>query len=187
MMLHRFATHHKSARFLPGDLVEVRSSAEILSTLDENGTLENLPFMPEMLFFCGRQFRVSRRAFKTCVDDKEMRRLENSVFLEDLRCDGKSHGGCAKACLIFWKEAGLKPVGENLECAGRAKPRRRLGRNAAEQSKAPSPLHSAGALQMTASDLVALAGRDGQFFCQSSEILNASSPLPFWQPKQYLW
>jgi len=40
---------------------------------------------------------------------------------------------------------------------------------------------------MTASDLIALADHDGQFFCQSSEILNASSPLPFWQPKQYLW
>ena len=187
MMLHRFATNHKPNKFLPGDLVEVRSTAEILSTLDEKGTLENLPFMPEMMAFCGRQFRVSRRAFKTCVDDKEMRRLDNSVFLEDLRCDGKSHGGCAKACLIFWKEAWLKPAGENLECAGKAKRRRRFRSNAAEESKAPSPLRSAGALQMTASDLIALADHDGQFFCQSSEILNASSPLPFWQPKQYLW
>src|SRR2546421_390554 len=117
-MLHRSAANHKPARFLPGDLVEVRSPAEILSTLDEKGALENLPFMPEMLSFSGRQFRVSRRAFKTCVDDQEMRQIENTVFLEDVRCDGKNHGGCAKACLIFWKEAWLKPVGENLECAG---------------------------------------------------------------------
>jgi len=187
MMLHRFATNHEPARFLPGDLVEVRSSAEILSTLDERGALENLPFMPEMLSFSGRQFRVSRRAFKTCVDDQEMRQIENTVFLEDVRCDGKNHGGCAKACLIFWKEAWLKPVGENLECAGSAERRRRFPSNSAEESKAPTPLRSAGALQITASDLVALADRDGQFFCQSSEILNASSPLPFWQPKQYLW
>jgi len=163
MMLHRFATHHKPARLLPGDLVEVRSSAEILSTLDEKGTLENLPFMPEMLRYCGRQFRVSRRAFKTCVDDKEMRQLENAVFLEDLRCDGKSHGGCAKACLIFWKEAWLKPAGS------------------------PASTNGSGEPKLKPSDLVALASRDGQFFCQSSEILNASSPLPFWQPKQYLW
>ncbi len=84
-MLHRFATNHEPARFLPGDLVEVRSSAEILSTLDERGALENLPFMPEMLSFSGRQFRVSRRAFKTCVDDQEMRQIENTVFLEDVR------------------------------------------------------------------------------------------------------
>jgi hypothetical protein len=163
MMLHRFATNHKPARFFPGDLVEVRSSAEILSTLDEKGTLENLPFMPEMLCFSGRQFRISRQAFKTCVDDQEMRKLENTVFLEDLRCDGKSHGGCAKACLIFWKEAWLKPVGSSTSTKGSANPK------------------------LKPSDLVTLASRDGQFFCQSSEILNASSPLPFWQPKQYLW
>src|SRR5437870_330994 len=162
-MLHRSAANHKPARFLPGDLVEVRSSAEILSTLDEKGALENLPFMPEMLAFCGRQFRVSRRAFKTCVDDQEMRRLENSVFLEDLRCDGKSHGGCAKACLIFWKEAWLKPIGSSASTNDSGNPKLEL------------------------SDLVALAGHDGQYFCQSSEILNATTPLPFWQPKQYLW
>src|SRR5438876_843661 len=32
-----------------GDVVEVRSQAEILATLDENGELESLPFMPELL------------------------------------------------------------------------------------------------------------------------------------------
>ena len=40
--------------FKAGDLIEVRSAAEILATLDERGELENLPFMPEMLKFCGR-------------------------------------------------------------------------------------------------------------------------------------
>ena len=30
----------------------------------------------------------------------------------DLRCDGKAYGGCQAACLIFWKEAWLKPVKE---------------------------------------------------------------------------
>ena len=46
----------------PGDLVEVRSEAEILATLDANGRLDNLPFMPEMLAHCGRQYRVEKRA-----------------------------------------------------------------------------------------------------------------------------
>ncbi len=39
---------------LPGDVVEVLSEREILATLDENGTFEKLPFMPEMLDFCGK-------------------------------------------------------------------------------------------------------------------------------------
>ena len=32
--------------------------------------------------------------------------------------------------------------------------------------------------------LVSLALRNGEFFCQSSEIVEASRPLPWWQVKQ---
>ena len=49
-----------------GDWVEVRSREEILATLDENGRLEELPFMPQMFQYCGRRFRVIARAHKTC-------------------------------------------------------------------------------------------------------------------------
>jgi hypothetical protein len=149
-------------RLFPGDLVEVRSLEEILTTLDQRGALEKLPFMPEMTAFVGRQFRVSRRAFKTCVDDAEMRQLDDTVFLEGVRCDGASHGGCDRACLIFWKEAWLKPAGVNGAI------------DAGQQPK------------VTQSDLIRLANQDGQFFCQSTEIINASKPLPWWEPKQYL-
>ena len=41
-------------RLCAGDWVEVRSKAEILSTLDENGRLEGLPFMPQMFQYCGQ-------------------------------------------------------------------------------------------------------------------------------------
>src|SRR5262245_37605705 len=47
-------------RLRPGDLVEVRAPEEILQTLDTEGTLDQLPFMPEMLRFCGRRFQVSQ-------------------------------------------------------------------------------------------------------------------------------
>ena len=46
--------------------MEVRSADEILGTLDEHGRLDGLPFMPEMLEFCGRRVRVQSRAHKTC-------------------------------------------------------------------------------------------------------------------------
>ena len=52
--------------FKRGDRVEVRSPAEILRTLDDDGTLDRLPFMPEMLRYCGRQFTVDSRASKVC-------------------------------------------------------------------------------------------------------------------------
>ena len=148
---------------MPGDLVEVRSEAEILLTLDEKGRLDRLPFMPEMLKFCGQRFRISRRALKTCVDDQDIRQLDSTVFLEEVRCDGGSHNGCGRACLIFWKEAWLKPADGSISQNGFHRP------------------------LVNQSDLVSLALRNGEFFCQSSEIVEASRPLPWWQVKQYLW
>ena len=97
-----------------GELVEVRSKEEILRTLDRTGQLEKLPFMPEMLRFCGKRFRVYKRAHKTCdfVTNTGIRRLSNTVHLEDIRCDGSAHGGCQAKCLIFWKEAWLRRVSD---------------------------------------------------------------------------
>ena len=53
-------------RLCVDDWVEVRSKAEILSTLDENGRLEGLPFMPQMFQYCGQRIQVYKRAHKTC-------------------------------------------------------------------------------------------------------------------------
>jgi hypothetical protein len=93
-----------------GEWVEVRCADEILSTLDDTQSLDGLPFMPEMLQYCGRRFRVSKRAHKTCdtVKDYSIRRMTNAVHLDDLRCDGAAHAGCQAGCLLFWKEAWLK-------------------------------------------------------------------------------
>jgi len=150
----------QKTKFFPGDLVMVRPLDEILGTLDEKGTLGKLPFMPEMRAFCGREFRVARRAFKTCVDDTEMRQLDGAVFLEEVRCDGQAHGGCDKACLIFWRDAWLKPA-------------------------ASTDRPTLNPSRIKESDLIALAQQDDQFVCQVSEIIAASEPLPWWEPKQY--
>ena len=90
-----------------GDEVEVKSFDEILSTLDEKGRLDLLPFMPEMKRYCGKTFKVYKRADKTCdtIYQTGGRRLAHSVHLEDVRCDGQSHGGCGAFCLIFWKKS----------------------------------------------------------------------------------
>ena len=42
----------------PGEWVEVLSQAEILATLNDDGTLDGLPFMPEMLTHCGSRYKV---------------------------------------------------------------------------------------------------------------------------------
>ena len=56
----------RSARLRRGDFVEVKAPDEIVQTLDAEGASDHLPFMPEMLGFCGRKFRVSRRALTIC-------------------------------------------------------------------------------------------------------------------------
>jgi hypothetical protein len=100
-----------------GQLVEVRSPEEILATLDENGELESLPFMPEMVRYCGRRFTVYKSAHKLCdtMTRSGMRRMDNAVHLVGVRCDGGGHGGCQASCLMYWKTAWLKPVDRRTE------------------------------------------------------------------------
>src|SRR5215212_8483267 len=101
-----------SSEYRAGDWIEVRSREEILRTLDHEGRLDGLPFMPEMFAFCGKRFKVFKRAHKTCDPPNGLhgRRLANAVHLEETRCDGSAHGGCQAACLIFWKDAWLRPA-----------------------------------------------------------------------------
>ena len=95
-----------------GIWVEVRSKQEILATLDSSGRLDNMPFMPEMLEYCGQRFQVLKSAYKSCdtVSGRYIGlSLKDGVHLGP-RCSGLHHGGCQAQCLIFWKEAWLKPV-----------------------------------------------------------------------------
>ncbi len=104
----------KSA-FKVGEWVEVRSKNEILATLDSKGCLDGMPFMPEMLMFCGQKFQVEKSAHKTCDYSSptiRSRWVENTIHLKT-RCDGSAHDGCQAGCLLYWKDAWLKPATES--------------------------------------------------------------------------
>jgi predicted DNA-binding antitoxin AbrB/MazE fold protein len=172
----------------PGELVEVRSKEEILRTLDSNGTLESLPFMPEMLEFCGRQFRVYKRADKVCDTiewQKHLRRMENAVHLEDLRCNGAAHGGCQAGCLIHWKEAWLKRVAEPLQ----AQPSvvvDSVDAGAGHGNRREDPVCTTDTL-LKATRVDNEESDDEIFSCQATELLRATtSPIPWWEPTQYV-
>ena len=155
----------------PGELIRVRSASEIFATLDEGGTLDGLPFMPEMLKYCGRILPVTQRADKACAGDGVVRRMHNTVHLESVRCDGSAHGGCQAACLMFWKEAWLERLGN-----GSAPAPGRLTQD--EQSYVASALVPA-----------TRAGDDAgapRYRCQATEIPRASEPLRFRQADQYV-
>ena len=54
------------SRYRAGEWVEIKSKEEILATLDQQGAKDGLPFMPEMLKFCGQRIQVFASAHKTC-------------------------------------------------------------------------------------------------------------------------
>ncbi len=171
-----------------GELVRVRSEAEILATLDARGELDGLPFMPEMRRFCGLPFRVHRRADKTCdtiTGGLGARRLRDAVHLENLRCNGADHGGCEAACLIFWKEAWL----ERAEPA-QAGLRQRITRPLLDGgTRLPAP----GSPACTRADVERAAegpsdAKTGAptWRCQITQLLEATTPLSPRDPVQYL-
>jgi hypothetical protein len=153
----------QSSPFLPGCWVEVKTWPEIRATLDRNGMYEALPFMPEMLPFCGRRFRVSKRLERTCEEiDGTMRRIRNVVFLEDLRCNGTDHAGCQKGCLIFWKEAWLRRVSRKSEPNSTIEPQ--------PIDDYPFPCKAS----------------DDQYICQSTELVQATSYLSVFDIRSYI-
>ena len=106
----------RNAKLCSGDLVQVRTPDEIAQTLNADGALDHLPFMPEMIEFCGQRFRVARRALTTCCYRASSPlgfKSDDIVTLEGVRCSGASHHGCQKVCMIFWHEAWLERVKEN--------------------------------------------------------------------------
>jgi hypothetical protein len=154
------------------ELVEVRPLAEILSTLNKQARLDELPFMPQMIQCCGKRYRVRKRAHKLCdtAFGTGARQLENAVYLEAAPCDGKAYGGCEMRCEVLWKEAWLRRVEPDV---------------AAHPSiSAPS---QAGCSE---ADIWAAAksreGAEDVFVCQATQMLHATKPLSPWSPAQYV-
>ena len=163
-----------------GEIVEVRSEAEILATLDARAELESLPFMPEMLQFCGQRFRVDKLAVKLCdtIGSTGMYRMRNAVHLEGVRCDGQAHGGCQAGCLIYWKEAWLKRVSG----AGHDRAKRPW-----DQGQDPATLSRERATLVAATHKVGSKPEDELFSCQATELLRAAPmPVPPWDVRQYV-
>jgi hypothetical protein len=160
----------------PGDWVEVKSEPEILTTLDEDGAVDGLLFMPEMRRFCGKRLQVQSRADKTCdtVTKTGGRRMRQTVHLTT-RCDGSGHGDCHASCLLFWKERWLRRV---------------------DGPQVPSrPREASPELERRTTAVASTTDTSGdsavvRYRCQATDLLKASSPLSEWDLRQYwrdLW
>src|SRR5260370_13746195 len=179
-------THRNSTACLDlvaGELVEVASREEIVSTLDQNGKLDSMPFMPEMLQYCGKRFRVLKRADKTCDNIKEwsLRRVKNAVHLTGVRCDGTSHGNCDAGCVLCWNEAWLKKVdpewvsaSEVTQTASASSPDTRSCLACTEEGLQESTLRPDPS-----------APGNALYMCQATELREFTSHLYWWDLRQY--
>ncbi|MBI3408488.1 MAG: hypothetical protein HY040_09060 [Planctomycetes bacterium] len=169
------------SQFRAGDLIEVRSKEEVLATLDEDGCLDGMPFMPEMLPYCGRHFRVSAVAHKACDTARQTwknRRLQATVHLAGLRCDGSAHGHCEAECNLFWKDAWLKRVGSSRRLP--QTPGFHATTNAASGC---TEMHLLANTRLTSD----LDDADRPYSCQATRLFDASEPLAWWDPRQYVF
>ena len=147
----------RSESLHPGDLVELRSPDEIAETLDAEGALDHLPFMPEMLEFYGQRFRVAQRALTACYYGPDSSRgfhADDVVTLDGVRCSGVAHDGCQKACTVFWREAWLQRADRSS-----ATPQADLQKIEALRSR------------------LKVSIRPETYYCQASEILKATGAL----------
>jgi hypothetical protein len=169
------STAARDSELRKGDVVEVRSPAEILATLDEDGSLDGVLFMPEMLQFLGGRYTVSVRVERACdtISYTGARKMPDTVLLDDLRCDGGGHDGCQAGCRLYWKEAWLKRVPAGAAPAPTPSPEARL-----ELER-----HVLGNTKRKRS------GDDRSvevYRCQATEFLRATQPLGWYDPKSYI-
>ena len=138
--------------------------------------------MPEMLRFCGQEFRVHARAHKVCdtIDWQQFRRMDNAVHLAGLRCDGSAHGDCQAGCLLFWKEAWLHPVTQQQN-------------EGSDHATWVGASGSSDGLDVTvetlsqATQVGTNAAGQALFSCQATEVSRATEgPVNWWEPRQYV-
>jgi hypothetical protein len=161
----------KNTQLRVGDWVEVRSKAEILGTLDSNSQLDGMPFMPEMFAFCGKRFQVYKRAHKTCdtVFPVRGRRVDGAIHL-DTRCDGSAHGGCQASCLLFWKEAWLKPI----------------DRNSVNFTEGTAAIGQCTESDVWAQTRTGPPDSEPTYVCQATRLPYATTDLDWWDFSQYV-
>ena len=153
----------------------MRSVEDVLATLDERGSIDGLPFMPEMLKYCGREMEIFRSAHKTCdtvAKTGNTRGMAHAYHLVDARCDGSAHDGCEARCMHFWKDEWL----ESLDGA-------------------PLGVHVGGPRSQTpvTTETLDQASRGGQgengetlYRCSATEMLRATEPLAPFAMHQYV-
>lgn len=149
--------------------------------LDRDSRLDGMPFMPEMFAFCGQKFQVYKRAHKTCdtVFPVRGRRVDHAVHLET-RCDGSAHGGCQAGCLLFWKDAWLRPVTGNSSL---------VTIQPSDNHDVSATSHDSQCTESTVWEKTRTSdsiGGEPVYVCQATQLPYATRSLEWWDIRQYI-
>jgi hypothetical protein len=105
----------RGAGFSPiqaGDLIRIKSKAEIRATLGLWNEMRGCTFMEEMWSYCGTTHRVLKRVEKF-MDERsyKIKKARGLVILEDVICQGTvDFGPCDRSCFFFWREEWLEKI-----------------------------------------------------------------------------
>src|SRR5439155_6536761 len=81
-----------------------------------------------------------------------------------------THGGCQAGCLLFWKQAWLKPVDEPMSAA--------LGHTREEDGCTEADIWRATTYRDEVGEV--------RYSCQATQLLKYSKPLKWWDARQYI-
>lgn len=96
-----------------GDMVRVRSEADIRLTLDRQRKTRGWTFQKEMFNCCGQEYRVFKRVDRFYDEAKQkMCKCRGIYLLEGACCNGRTAylRPCGRNCFYFWQSAWLEKV-----------------------------------------------------------------------------
>jgi hypothetical protein len=104
-------------KFIPGEIVRVKSKNEIYKILDADGKYQRCTFMEGMYDCCGKTYTIMQEIDYFYEGGlKKMCRGKNLYVLEGITCDGKKGflplEVCNLNCYYFWHGAWLEKIAE---------------------------------------------------------------------------
>ena len=109
----------------PGELVRVKSHAEILRTLNIDGQNRGMKWDAELVPYCGGTYRVQKRVTRI-IDEKTGRMQEMKspcIILDSVVCQARYSGCrmfCPRSIYPYWQEIWLERIEAHGTSTGEA-------------------------------------------------------------------
>jgi hypothetical protein len=97
----------------PGDIVRIRSTAEVKQTLDRFGKIKGCSFLKNQYAFCGKKCKVFKKVDYFFDESRQkMLKSSNLYFLEGVYCNGNSAylKPCDRNCFHYWHKNWLEKI-----------------------------------------------------------------------------